>query len=44
VIPITGRSYRLQQSATERAAQKQKPKPGEAPPGPDFGVDIDGCI
>ena len=31
VIPITGRSYRLQESANERASQKQKPKPGAAP-------------
>ena len=26
VIPITGRSYRLQDSANERASRKQKPK------------------
>jgi DNA replication protein DnaC len=26
VIPITGRSYRLQESANERASRKQKPK------------------
>ena len=30
VIPINGRSYRLQESANERAAHKQKPKPGTA--------------
>ena len=30
VIPITGRSYRLQESATERASRQQKPKPSSA--------------
>jgi DNA replication protein DnaC len=31
VIPINGRSYRLQESASERASQKQKSKPDQAP-------------